>query len=693
MEPRREDFPEQHVCENEFSPGQQLWNQEKNSDLEQKEPECPQVKEEQEELEFLQVKDEQEELEPQEVKREQEEPEPPQIKEELCISQEEEQLVVKLEADTFTVTLISEEKQQSEAEPNSEQLLSHHFAGTEIQDEEESWHADLGSTKEEEEPKPKKRRLKTGSHYEDAPQLHDGKEEEILTVQQLCKQERNSSLDQEEKATAQVKEEEEELCTSQEEEYFGLKRETDTFMRRDPSQDEGDEPLASGNASSAYRVEWGEIRSALPPDAGAMYGKHVTIQAPASSGSQYWNYKGSFPIVLLAVVDAHYRFSVVDIQAHGRSSDGGILVTSAFGTALRLETLNLPHDCPLPGADHLGPQPHVFVADEAFPLCQNIMRPHPGQHLPDDKRMFNYRLSHARCMVECSFGILSSQWRLYRRVLGVSPTVAECVVKATCVLHNFLHWDSEVFDVLPTPSTAAEPQGAVQTLPRVGSNNASREAAALAERQQDPESPSESGSVDRAEVDRHRESTDVDLKSEMEPRREDVPQQNDFNQEEVLDEQQLLNQERNFIVVQVEAYCSQIKEEQEDICISQEGEQFGLKQEIQTSDEDFPEQHVCENEFSPDQQLWKQEENSVLDPKEPEPPHVKEEQEEFCISQEGEQLVVKLEVDTFMGTFISEEKQQIEAEPNMGKQIFRGRQVQNGNDRSCVHQQWDLDAI
>ncbi|KAM9365511.1 uncharacterized protein KZ484_011630 isoform 2-T2 [Pholidichthys leucotaenia] len=65
----------------------------------------------------------------------------------------------------------------------------------------------------------------------------------------------------------------------------------------------------------------------------------------------------------------------------------------------------------------------------------------------------------------------------------------------------------------------------------------------------------------------------------------DVPQQNDFNQEEVLDEQQFLDQERNFIVVQVEADCSQIKEEQEDICISQEGEQFGLKQEPQTFEE------------------------------------------------------------------------------------------------------------
>ncbi|KAM9364293.1 uncharacterized protein KZ484_010563 isoform 2-T3 [Pholidichthys leucotaenia] len=144
----------------------------------------------------------------------------------------------------------------------------------------------------------------------------------------------------------------------------------------------------------------------------------------------------------------------------------------------------------------------------------------------------------------------------------------------------------------------------------------------------------------------------------------DVPQQNDFNQEEDLDEQQLLNQERNFIVVQVEADCSQIKEEQEDICISQEGEQFGLKQETETFDEDLQKQHVCENEFSPDQQLLFQQKYSGLEQEEPEPPQVKEEPEELCSSQEGEQLIVKLETDALMVTLISEEKEQREAEPN-----------------------------
>ncbi|XP_047445339.1 myb-like protein X [Mugil cephalus] len=58
-------IPHQHVCTKES-----LSNQERDSRLNQEEPEPPQIKEEQEEPE------------PQQIKEEQEEPEPPQIKEE-----------------------------------------------------------------------------------------------------------------------------------------------------------------------------------------------------------------------------------------------------------------------------------------------------------------------------------------------------------------------------------------------------------------------------------------------------------------------------------------------------------------------------------------------------------------------------------------------------------------------------------
>uniref|UniRef100_A0A3P8N7S1 DDE Tnp4 domain-containing protein n=1 Tax=Astatotilapia calliptera TaxID=8154 RepID=A0A3P8N7S1_ASTCA len=219
----------------------------------------------------------------------------------------------------------------------------------------------------------------------------------------------------------------------------------------------------------------------FPLCCGALNGKHVQTKAPPNSGSTFHNYKGTFSIVLLAVVDAEHRFRVIDVGGYGRTSDGGILANSTFGQALRAGTLHLPPDQPLPGGEHRGAQPHVFVADEAFPLRRELMRPFPGRLLPLEKRVFNYRLSRARMIVEGAFGILSSQWRLYRRAMELRPEIAEKCVKATCVLHNFLRCVDErgapaVRDVAPA---VVEP---LQGLGRMAANNSSREAVLVREK-------------------------------------------------------------------------------------------------------------------------------------------------------------------------------------------------------------------
>lgn len=176
----------------------------------------------------------------------------------------------------------------------------------------------------------------------------------------------------------------------------------------------------------------------FPNCIGAIDGKHIAIRAPHKSGSQYFNYKKFFSTVLLAVVDAKYKFVVVDCGAYGRNSDGGILFNSTFGQKLQNQTLHIPPNKCLPGTD--VSLPHVFVADEAFPLSKNIMRPYPGNQLIGnrDKKVFNRRLSRSRQTVECAFGILTMKFEIFERRLKIQPRHLYSIILACTCLHNYI---------------------------------------------------------------------------------------------------------------------------------------------------------------------------------------------------------------------------------------------------------------
>lgn len=177
-----------------------------------------------------------------------------------------------------------------------------------------------------------------------------------------------------------------------------------------------------------------ELKWNFPKCLGAIDGKHVVIQAPQNSGSYYYNYKGQHSVVLMAIADATYKFLVVTVGANGRVSDGGVFRASGVADFIETASTGLGNS-PLPGRRLCVP--HVFVADDAFPLQPHIMKPYPFNS-QGSMRIYNYRLSRTRRIVENAFGIMSSVFRVLRKPLLLAPKRVEIVVLAVCSLHNWL---------------------------------------------------------------------------------------------------------------------------------------------------------------------------------------------------------------------------------------------------------------
>ena len=190
-------------------------------------------------------------------------------------------------------------------------------------------------------------------------------------------------------------------------------------------------PSAWRRVSQGFEQMWN-----FPHCVGAIDGKHIVVQAPACSGSTFFNYKGTHSIVLMAVCDAHYCFTLVDIGDAGRHSDGGVFSNSAFGQAMEGGELSLPDTDNISGISL--PLPYFFVGDAAFPLKTYMLRPYPGRYLPESKRIFNYRLSRARRIIENTFGIMVTKFRIFRRAIIANPKKVTTITKAACCLHNYL---------------------------------------------------------------------------------------------------------------------------------------------------------------------------------------------------------------------------------------------------------------
>jgi len=95
-----------------------------------------------------------------------------------------------------------------------------------------------------------------------------------------------------------------------------------------------------------------------------------------------------------------------------------------------------------PGWPNTEPLPFNFVADDAFPLTEFCMKPHPQSSLTEEQRIFNYRLSRFRRISENTFGIWVNRFRVFTTRVGLTPDKETKITLASIALHNLLRTKS-----------------------------------------------------------------------------------------------------------------------------------------------------------------------------------------------------------------------------------------------------------
>ncbi|KAJ8888835.1 hypothetical protein PR048_008329 [Dryococelus australis] len=168
--------------------------------------------------------------------------------------------------------------------------------------------------------------------------------------------------------------------------------------------------------------EWEEVlanfyhRWNFPNCGGTLDGCHIAICKPAHSVSYYYNYKGYFSIVLLTLTNANYEFVMIE--------------NTLLCDKLKNNKLKLPDN-----RNNIGRLNFVFIGDEAFSLGEHVLKPFAMRELNPERKVYNYTSKrYGRKLVRCSGRF---------RVLHTTGK-AESVVKAFCILHNYLRRNCRV---------------------------------------------------------------------------------------------------------------------------------------------------------------------------------------------------------------------------------------------------------
>ena len=191
--------------------------------------------------------------------------------------------------------------------------------------------------------------------------------------------------------------------------------------------------------SETFQSQWN-----FPNGLGAIDGKYIQVRPPLGIGSEYFSYKKTFSIILLAIAGPDYECINVDIGSNRQMNDSGVWNSSDLRRKVEGNCLSIPVLTPLPlGYIRI---PYLFVGGDAFVVNSYMMKPYLQT---PEKRVNNYHHGRARRMSENLFGIVADKWCSFQKPLNLCPEKACTITTCTVVLHDFLRKSPSKNDYTP----------------------------------------------------------------------------------------------------------------------------------------------------------------------------------------------------------------------------------------------------
>ena len=175
-------------------------------------------------------------------------------------------------------------------------------------------------------------------------------------------------------------------------------------------------------------------------------GCHIPIKCPPGgkeSCKEYHNFKNFYSVVLMAMVDAKYRFVWGSCGFPGNSHDSVILQSTSLWQQIKNGVFLPAFTNKLHGTSI----PPLIIGDSAFPFEEWLMKPYTNSVLLPRQRYFNYRLSRARMVIEGAYGQLKGRWRILMRRSESHHQEVKMFTLACMVLHNVC---LEMGDTIPS---------------------------------------------------------------------------------------------------------------------------------------------------------------------------------------------------------------------------------------------------